>query len=137
MLTLWKPSDEWFSFGRELDRWFDEGPTRGPCPAVDIEEEENRFVLRADLPGVDEKDLEVRVHEGVLILGGKRTETREEQRGGGVYRERSTGSFSRQFRLGPGVDDTKIEASYKNGVLTVVLPKQEAAKPRQIPVQAA
>jgi HSP20 family protein len=107
------------------------------APAVDIHEAENKFVIRADLPGLEEKDLDVRVHDGTLILSGKREQSKQEQTDQGYHRERRCGSFCRQFRLGSQVDDQQIEASYKNGVLTVVLPKREEAKPRQIPVQSS
>lgn len=137
MLTLWRPYADWFRTATALDRIFDWGDDHleasGLTPAVDIDEEAERFVLRADLPGFEEKDLDVRVHDGVLLLSGKREARRDE----GTYRERRHGSFCRQFQLGGSVDETKIEANYKNGVLTVVLPKKEEVKPRQIPVRAS
>jgi HSP20 family protein len=122
-------------FFRGFDRLFDDGEPRGYAPAVDITEEEDHFLIKADLPGVDEKDIEVKVHDGVLLLSGKREETREEEEGYS-YRERRSGSFCRQFRLGRNVDAEKIEAAYKKGVLEVKLPKKEEAKPRQIAVSS-
>ncbi|MFC1642914.1 Hsp20/alpha crystallin family protein [Myxococcota bacterium] len=146
MLTLWSPYGGLSNWSRELDRllgWSADNGNAGGCvPAVDIEEHENQVVIRADVPGVDEKNLEVSVHEGTLLLSGKREngkcengQAKTSERTG--YRERGLGTFCRQFRLGTDVDDTKIEASYHQGVLTVVVPKKEAAKPRQIPVQAS
>ncbi|MBI4705537.1 MAG: Hsp20/alpha crystallin family protein [Deltaproteobacteria bacterium] len=141
MLTLWNPTTSLFRWSPIFDELFAGGTEDGReqlfAPAVDIEEQEDKFVLRADLPGVSEKDIEVRVHEGTLALSGKREEAKEEKREGGYYRERRSGSFHREFRLGPSVDGEKIAASYKNGVLSVVLPKKEEVKPRQIPVSAS
>ena len=141
MLTLWRPNHDLFRWNREFDRLFDAAPgnghSRAMSPAVDLDEEENRFVIRADLPGMDQKDIEVRVHEGTLLLAGKREAKQEQKSETGYYRERRYGSFSRSFKLGSAVDDSKIEATYENGVLTVVLPKKEEVKPRQIPVHSA
>ena len=141
MLTLWRPHHDLFSWSREFDHLFDaaagNGHSHALSPAVDIDEEEGRFVIRADLPGMDQKDIEVRVHEGTLLLAGKREASQEEKSSSGYYRERCYGSFARSFKLGSSVDDSKIEASYENGVLTVVLPKKEEVKPRQIPVNSA
>ena len=141
MLTLWRPHHDLFRWSREFDRLFDSasgnGHVREMSPAVDIDEEEERFVIRADLPGMDEKDIEVRVHEGTLLLAGKRESKQEEKSATGYYRERCHGSFARRFKLGSTVDDSRIEATYENGVLTVVLPKKEEVKPRQIPVSSA
>jgi HSP20 family protein len=141
MLTLWRPHHDLFRWSREFDRLFDAAPGNGDAhelsPAVDIDEEETRFVIHADLPGMDQKDIEVRVHEGTLLLAGKRESKHEEKKGSAYYRERCYGSFARRFKLGSSVDDSKIEATYENGVLTVVLPKKEEVKPRQIPVHSA
>ena len=141
MLTLRRPHQDLYRWSRDLDRLFSWGEENGKshsyAPAVDIDDEEDKFVLRADLPGIDEKNLEVRVHEGTLLLAGKRDQSEEEKTDSGCYRERRHGSFCRQFKLGANVDEAKVEASYKNGVLTVVLPKKEEAKPRQIPVNVS
>ncbi|MFH1131398.1 MAG: Hsp20/alpha crystallin family protein [Pseudomonadota bacterium] len=138
MLTLWNPQRELFNWSREFEDLFNwnagNGNRTGLTPAVDIEEKEDSFVLKADLPGVEEKEIEVKVHDGTLLLTGKREESKEEEKEGMSYRERSYGSFCRQFRLGAKIDSEKIGAEYKNGVLTVVLPKKEDAKPREIPI---
>lgn len=138
MLTLWNPINELDVLTREVDRFFSrsaEQPAVAFCPTVDIEEAEDRFILHADLPGLKESDIDVKVHEGTLCLSGKREEASEHKGEGYYRRERSHGSFSRSFRLGPAVDADKIQASYDKGVLTVVLPKKEEVKPRQIPVK--
>ena len=129
MLTLWNPRahlSPWhsgFAYPEAAESY---------RPAVDVEENEASFTIRADLPGIDEKDLEITVHEGVLTLSGKREDTREEERAN--LRERRFGAFSRRFRLGNQVSAEGIEASYKNGVLTITMPKKEEVKPRQISV---
>jgi len=136
-LTRWRPMG--LDPFRELESFFrqDGDGLSGYSPAVDISEEEDHYLIRADLPGVAEKDIEVKVHDGVLLLTGKREDTREEKAAGSYYRERRHGSFCRQFRLGDVVDPEKIEASYKGGVLEVKLPKKEESKPRQIPVTSS
>jgi HSP20 family protein len=141
MLTKWRPFQDVARFNRELDCFFRAGGGNGEpntfAPAVDIEETEQAVVLCADLPGVEEKDIEVTVHQGVLVLTGKREDHREETTESGFYRERRYGSFFRRFRLGDKVDPEGIVAAFKNGVLTVTLPKKEEAKPKQIPVATA
>ena len=137
MLTLWRPFGElhrWRQFNDFFSRDLGNAERIGFSPAVDIDENENQIILQADLPGVAEKDIEVKVHDGVLLLSGVRQEEKEENEKGFLYRERSSGSFHRQFRLGPQVDANGIEASFNNGVLTVTLPKKAEAQPRQIPV---
>ena len=101
---------------------------------MDIKENEDHFLVSADLPGVNEKDIEVTLQDGVLLLSGKRELNKQEKTERGYYSERSYGSFCRSFTLGDGVEPDKIEAVYKNGVLTVKLPKKSETKPRQIPV---
>ena len=136
-LTRWRPMN--LDPFRDLDRFFwpSDGQVTGYTPAVDLSEEEDHFLITADLPGMAEKDIEVKVHDGVLLLTGKREDTREQKEGGSHLRERRYGSFCRQFRLGDGVDAEKIEATYRNGVLEVRLPKREETKPRQIPVSTS
>ena len=103
-------------------------------PAVDIYETENDLVLKADLPDVDLKDIDVRVENQTLTISGER-KFDQEQAGKGYHRiERSYGSFMRSFAVPNTFDTENIVAEYSNGVLTVKLPKKEAAKPRQIKV---
>lgn len=136
MLTLWRPFNELARWHREFDRILEprNGETLSFAPAVDVEEKDDHFLIRADLPGVDEKDIEVSYHDGRLVLSGKREEEKEEKSEGRYYRERRLGSFCRTFRVGPNLDPERIEASYKQGVLTVTVPKKEEVKPKQIPV---
>ncbi len=127
---------------REVDRLFE---TRLPgeesavvsdwVPAVDIKEDADRFVIRADVPGVDPKDIDVSMENGVLtIKGEKESETKEEREG---YKriERSRGSFLRRFTLPETADPERIEASSRNGVLEIVIPKLAQVQPRKIEVK--
>lgn len=105
-------------------------------PAVDIKEEQDRFELHADLPGVDAKDIDVTMENSVLTIKGERRSETEDQRENYSRTERVYGSFYRRFALPNSAEADKIEASYKDGVLKVVIPKQERAKPRQISVKS-
>jgi HSP20 family protein len=104
------------------------------APAVDIYETENELVLKADLPDVDQKNIDVRVENQTLTISGER-KFESEDSGKGYHRiERSYGNFSRSFAVSNSFDTDKVAATYRNGVLSVTLPKKEAAKPRQIKV---
>ena len=109
--------------------------TRPWSPAVDIYETENELVLKADLPDVDLKDIDVRVENQTLSISGER-KFEQENTGKGYHRiERSYGSFMRSFAVPNSFDTDKIAADFKNGVLSVTLPKKETAKPRQVKVE--
>ena len=104
-------------------------------PAVDIREEENRFMIQADIPGVDPKDIEITMENGVLAIRGERSaETRKE---GEAYTrvERVRGSFYRRFSLPDTADAENIEAHGRNGVLEITIPKKEKAKPKRITIK--
>jgi HSP20 family protein len=109
------------------------------APPVDIYETENELVLKADLPDVELKDIDVRVENQTLTIAGERKFDAPQQDGNGnkgYHRiERSYGNFVRSFGVPQTFDTEKIAAAFKNGVLTVTLPKKEAAKPRQIKVE--
>jgi HSP20 family protein len=106
-------------------------------PAVDIYETGNELVLQADLPDVDQKNIDVRVENQTLTIAGERSFEKDEP-GKGYHRiERSYGQFVRSFAVPSSFDTEKVAASYKNGVLTVTLPKKDAAKPKQIKVELA
>ena len=155
----WAP---FLNLRREMDRLFNDFgrgfgqfPTRGSAfdiepfwgremtweaaPAVDIAETEKAYELTAELPGMDEKNIEVKVANGNLIIKGEKQEEKEETKKDYYMRERNFGSFERRFEIPEGVDADKIEASFKKGVLTLTLPKKlEAQKPAQkIEVKAA
>jgi len=105
-------------------------------PAVDIKEEKDRFVIYADLPGVDPKDIEITMDQGVLTLKGERSEETKEEREGYKRVERVNGSFYRRFSLPDTADADRIEAEGKNGVLEITLPKHEKVEARKITVKS-
>ena len=108
-------------------------------PAVDVVENEKAYEITAELPGMDEKNIEVKVANGFLTIKGEKQEEKEEKKKDYYLQERSFGSFERSFGLPEGVDADKIQASFKKGVLTVMLPKKpEAQKPaKKIEVKGA
>jgi HSP20 family protein len=149
VMPMWRPFE---NLRREVDRLFDDFnmspfrlPFRRPAfdiepfwapeswvavPAVDFVERDNSFEVHADLPGLDEKNIEVKVAGGVLTIKGRKEENKEEKKEDFHLRERRVGSFERALRIPDGVDADKIEAAFKKGVLTVTLPKTaEAQKP--------
>jgi HSP20 family protein len=138
MALLMKPEP----FTREIDRVFDAffGQTdqgRRWVPPVDLVEAEDHFVLRADLPGLSEGDVNIEVQDGALTISGER-KAEHEQREKGWYRiERSFGRFSRSLTLPDGVDPDRIEASFNHGVLDVRIPKPEQRKPRRIAISSS
>jgi HSP20 family protein len=105
------------------------------APAVDIYEHDGNLVLKAELPGIDPKDVDVRVENNVLTLRGERQFDQEVKRESCHRVERAYGTFSRSFTLPNVVDTGSIKAEYKDGVLRVTMPKREEAKPKQIQVQ--
>jgi HSP20 family protein len=109
--------------------------TRPWAPPVDIMESENELVIKADLPEIDLKDVDIRLENNQLSLKGERKFESKKENGGYHRIERSYGSFVRYFTLPNTVDTEKVNASYRDGVLTIVIPKKEAAKPRQVKVE--
>jgi len=105
-------------------------------PSVDIFETENELILKADLPDVKLEDIEVRVENQTLTLKGERKFEKDESNRGFRRIERQYGTFVRSFTVPASVDAERVAAEYKHGVLTVRLPKKEAAKPRQVKIQA-
>ncbi len=108
--------------------------TEGWIPAVDILEKEGSLVLRAELPGVNEKDIDLKLEGNVLTLKGDRKFEDEEKKNNYHRIESFYGSFSRSFTLPDTVDTQKIKADYKNGILTVTVPQKPEVRPREIPV---
>lgn len=104
------------------------------APAVDIYETENELVVKADLPDVSEKDLDVRIENNTLTIRGERKFEKKVEEENYLRVERTYGSFSRSFSLPNTVNSEAIKADYKNGVLTVELPKRAESKPKQIKV---
>jgi HSP20 family protein len=138
MALLVKPEP----FTREIDRVFDAffGQTdqgRRWVPPMDLVEAEDHFVLKADLPGLAEQDVNIEVQDGTLTISGER-KAEHEQRERGWYRiERSFGSFNRSLTLPDGVDPDGIDASFKDGVLEISIPKPAERKPRRISISSS
>ena len=147
-IVRWEPFRDLVGLQERMNRLFDEsfrGMTRTGgeddwalggtwAPAVDIFEQEGNIVLRAELPGVDPKDVDIRLENNVLSLRGERKVDSEIKRENYHRVERAYGSFSRSFTLPSVVDQAKIKADYKDGILSVVLPKREESKPKQISI---
>jgi HSP20 family protein len=107
----------------------------GLMPAFDISEADDHFIVKADLPGIDAKSLDIGLSGNVLTISGERKEEREEKTGRYYSLERQFGSFSRSFLLPADVKEEGIEANYKDGVLTVTFPKTERARQKKIQVK--
>ena len=106
------------------------------APAIDVVQEGEDLMVRAELPGVKLEDVEMTVHHGVLTISGKRDEQREEERGGYLVRERRSGSFRRSLQLPEGVNEDSIRARFENGVLEVTIQGAAAAQgPKRIQVE--
>ena len=108
-----------------------EGMFGASFPAVDVSETESAYRISAELPGLEEKDVELSLAGGLLTLKGEKQQSREEEAEGAYLSERRFGSFSRSFRVPEDVDPERIEAKFKNGVLTVTLPRQPSAQERR------
>lgn len=121
-------------FNESLHNHSEESALATWAPAVDIYETPNELVVKADLPEVDEKDIDVRVENNLLTIHGERKLEKSVSEENFLRVERTYGAFSRSFSLPNTVNAEAISAVYKNGVLTVTLPKREESKPRQVKV---
>ncbi len=145
-LTRWRPTGWGLleNFRREMDdlmaRFFgEETATEGLMtwtPRVDVEETEKEIVIKADIPGVDPKNIEIAIENNVLTVRGERKEEREEKKKNYHRVERFMGSFYRAIPLPPGVDAEKVTATSSNGVITITVPKKPEAQPKRITVTA-
>jgi HSP20 family protein len=146
-IIRWEPFRDLVSLQERMNRMFDEsfrGAGRGAAeedwvggawaPAVDIYEQDGNIVLKAELPGIDPKDVDVRVENNILTLRGERKLDTEVKRESYHRVERSYGTFIRSFTLPNMIDTEKIKAEYKDGVLRMILPKKDEAKPKQISI---
>ena len=143
-LVRWEPMRELNALQGEMNRlfssFFDEGGNGGVrrwAPAVDLVEREDSLLLKADLPGMSEEDVQLEVRDNVLTISGERRAELEENQSGYYRMERSFGRFSRALQLPNGVDAAGIEASFDRGVLEVTIPKPEERKPRRIEINGA
>lgn len=123
-------------FHDSVNRLFSEPAARPWSPSVDIYETDHELVVKADLPDVDPKNVGIQLENGTLTLKGERKFEQEKNGQRGFHRiERSYGAFVRAFSLPDTVDGEKVKADYKNGVLTITLPKKEVAKPKTINIE--
>jgi HSP20 family protein len=108
-------------------------------PTVDVKESEKEFIIKAELPGVEEKDVEVTVTDNVVTIKGEKKEEKEDKGKNYYYMERSYGSFNRVIPLTEEIESDKAEASFKNGVLNITIPKSQTAKAKgtKVPIKAA
>jgi HSP20 family protein len=123
-----------------VDRFFNDDPSNGKAmkpwaPQVDIEETEKEFLVKADLPGVEPKDVDIQVVDNVLTVRGSKEEKKEEKRKNYHRTERFVGSFYRSIPLPVGVDAEKVAATCANGTVTITIPKKPEAQPKKIAVQ--
>ena len=123
------------SFPATIGRW--KAPVVAIRPSVDVVEEADKILIKADMPGLEKSEIKVMVQDGVLKIEGKREEQTEETREGYSRSERFMGTISRSFNLPAWADGGKIGADYKNGVLTVTIPKSESARPRTVDIQVS
>jgi HSP20 family protein len=140
-LNRWEPFRGAATLHEQLNRVFGEGFGRNEesnlttwAPAVDILETVHELVVKADVPDVDPKDLDIRVENNILTIRGERRFQKQVNENNYLRVERSYGSFARSFSLANTVNSEAIKADYQNGVLTLNIPKREEAKPKQIKV---
>src|ERR671939_518856 len=143
-IVRWEPFRELATLQNEMNRLFNSafdapspgngGTLRRWMPAMDLVETDDHFVLRADLPGMSESDVNIEVEDRVLTISGERKAEHETSKEGYHRVERAFGSFSRALTLPEGVDPESVEASFDRGVLEVRIPKPEQRKPRKISI---
>jgi HSP20 family protein len=143
-IVRWEPFRELVTAQRDFDRLFREAfssasgegevSTRTWAPPVDIYENGDNLVLKAELPGINPDDVEVRVEDNTLYLKGERKFEKEVKEENYHRVERAYGTFARSFTLSNTIDSEKVTAGYKDGVLTLTLPKREEAKPKTIKI---
>jgi HSP20 family protein len=145
-IVKWNPLRELEDMQLRLNRFFTEVPTprrsEAPffadwAPAVDIQETAQEYLIKAELPEMKREDVQVNVLDGVLTIEGERTQEKEEKGKKFHKMERSYGKFVRQFALPAEVDATKLQAEYKDGMLSVHLPKTAVVKPTPVNVKVA
>ncbi len=142
-LIRWEPARELGTIQNEMNRLFNtffDTPTPAPntlrrwIPPMDLVETDGEFVLRADLPGLSEGDVNIELEDNVLTVSGERKSEHEERKEGHYRIERSSGSFRRSLTLPEGVDPESVKATFDRGVLEVRVPKPEQRKPRKVEI---
>ena len=145
-LSTWAPSNRLSSFRDEVNRLFDlslpdlagdGGLFSGWTPALDMFQDKDNVFVKAELPGMKKEEIEISLHDGMVSIAGERKHEEESKKGESFRSERFFGRFHRSVSLPTAVDSAKVTASYKDGILTVTLPKAEEAKPKQIQVNVS
>jgi len=145
-MTRWEPFRGLNTLQEQVNRLFEDSFSRSRsghaelaswAPGVDVYETENELVVKADLPDVQEKDIDVRVENNTLTIRGERKFSNEVQDDNYLRVERAFGTFSRSFSLPNTVNTEAIKADYRNGVLSVRMPKREETKPKQIKISVS
>jgi len=143
-LVRWSPIRNAFTVNSEIDRLFDNflsermnssDALSDGIPAIDVEETEQEFLVTAEIPGMQKKDIKISFENNYLTLSGEKKESKESKDSNFYHKERSYGKFSRSIPVPAGVMLDKIEAEYEQGILKVKIPKTEEAKPKQIEIK--
>jgi HSP20 family protein len=139
----WSPFDQLSSLRDEINRLFETPAQNGGSdafntwsPALDLYEDKDNLVLKAELPGLKKEDIDISLHENVISISGERRNEKKYQAEQTSREERFFGRFTRSMKLPKQVDPNNIKAAYKDGILTVTLPKAEEAKPRHIEIKS-
>ena len=133
-----RPFREMVSLRDAMDRLVEDSvitPKSVGMPRIDVKDKRNEVVIRAELPGISEEELDIEICDGVMTISGEKQEEKEEEKEGYYYKESHSGSFSRSFNLPAEVDEDKAEAEMDRGVLTIVLPKIKAKKAKKVSVK--
>lgn len=124
-------------FDRMFSNFWDSPVRSSKVPSVDVREEEDAYILEAELPGYEEKDVQVSVEKHVLKISSNHEENKEEKKPEYLLRERSVSSFERRFSLPEQVNEQEITGEFKNGILTLNIPKSPETKPKKIDIKLA
>ena len=125
-----------FDWNTMLDSYFvDEPVWNTQTPAVDVKEEEKRYLMEVELPGLTDQDIELKVEDNILTLSSKKEVSKEQKKDGYLLRERRGAEFCRTFVLPQDADRAEVKAEFKNGLLMVEIPKKPEAQPRKIDVK--
>jgi HSP20 family protein len=142
-LIRWSPARDLYTVQSEMNRLLDEflTPTSGGAsllrPSVDIEEQEEGYTVRAELPGLKQEDIKITLQDDQLVIRGEKRREAEKKGSNYIRTELVYGTFERAFTLSQAVQGDKIEATYRDGVLEVRIPKAEEKKAREIPIQTS